>query len=170
MIESHVNEGRTKVSLAKKLNPLWWFMNDVEQTVEQAPWYIPEKPLWWRYVMWTFVRNPLMNLHCFGFGWSWLLVVAVVVALHFLVGASWWWLLLLPVFTGGVQDRNYVVTGRAPVMTVQRNDLNPPETGIQWCVSWLPLPLPFVSYCGKKTVAYLGWQPSGVFNGKLVPA
>src|SRR5262249_41750837 len=37
-------------------------------------------------------------------------------------------------FVIGVQDCNYTVIGRAPVMTVQRDDLGPPERGFQWCV------------------------------------
>jgi hypothetical protein len=41
-------------------------------------------------------------------------------------------------FVIGVQDRNYMVTGKAPVMTVQLDDLVPPETGFQWCVLHLP--------------------------------
>jgi hypothetical protein len=46
----------------------------------------------------------------------------------------------------GVNDRNYEVIGRAPVMTVQRNDLRPEETGWQWSVTKLAvLRLPFVS-------------------------
>lgn len=32
----------------------------------------------------------------------------------------------------GVQDRNYTVVGRTPVLTVQRDDLQPPERG--WAV------------------------------------
>ena len=68
----------------------------------------------------------------------------------------------------GVSDRNYTLTGRAPVMTVQRDDLNPPERGFQWCVLKLgALFLPFVSYVGRYVVWYLGWQPSGFFGAKF---
>src|SRR5262249_19075884 len=60
----------------------------------------------------------------------------------------------------GMQDRNYSVWGRAPVITVQRNDLSPPELGWQWCVLAVgPWRLPFVSYSGRRVVWYLGWQP-----------
>jgi hypothetical protein len=65
----------------------------------------------------------------------------------------------------GVQDCNYTVIGRAPVMTVQRNDIN--EHGWQWCVIRLGLGLPFVSYSGKHAVWYAGWQPSGIFGLKF---
>lgn len=61
----------------------------------------------------------------------------------------------------GVQDRNYKVTGKAPVLTIQRDDLSPPETGFQWCWIRLWIPLWFVSYSGKSVVWYIGWQPSG---------
>jgi hypothetical protein len=71
-------------------------------------------------------------------------------------------------FIGGVQDRNYSVLGRAPVMTVQRNDLQPPERGFQWCVLAVgPLRLPFVSYSGRRVVWYAGWQPSGFLGVKF---
>src|SRR5829696_2439144 len=58
----------------------------------------------------------------------------------------------------GVNDRNYQVVGRTPVMTVQRNDLRPVETGWQWSVIKLSaLRLPFVSYSGIRVVWYVGW-------------
>jgi hypothetical protein len=66
----------------------------------------------------------------------------------------------------GVQDRNYTVVGRAPVLTVQRDDLQPPERGWQWCLLRLLLPLPFVSYSGSRGVFYAGWQPTGLFGFK----
>ena len=70
----------------------------------------------------------------------------------------------------GIKDKSYTVTGRAPVWTVQRNDLNPPETGWQWHVLYggeLWVPRFFVSYSGKRLVWYAGWQPSGFFGAKL---
>jgi hypothetical protein len=33
--------GREKKPLSQKLNPIWWFGNDAEQTVDQADWYLP---------------------------------------------------------------------------------------------------------------------------------
>jgi hypothetical protein len=68
----------------------------------------------------------------------------------------------------GVGDQNYKVTGKAPVLAVQRDDLDPPETGWQWCVIRLGLLLlPFISYSGPRLVCYAGWQPSGFFGLKL---
>jgi hypothetical protein len=67
----------------------------------------------------------------------------------------------------GVQDRNYTVTGKVPVMCVQRDDLSPPETGIQWCRINLMIPLWFISYSGTKRDYQLGWQPSGFFGLKI---
>ena len=68
----------------------------------------------------------------------------------------------------GVQDRNYTVMGRAPVMTLQRDDLQPPETGWQWCLIKLDsIWLPFISYAGKRVVFQLGWQPNGFATVKL---
>ena len=68
----------------------------------------------------------------------------------------------------GVQDRNYTVTGRAPVLTVQRDDIG--EIGWQWCFlhrGELSFPLPFISYSGRRVVFQLGWQPSGFATFKL---
>jgi hypothetical protein len=67
----------------------------------------------------------------------------------------------------GVQDRNYTVVGKAPVLTVQRNDLQPPERGFQYCLLKLPIPLPFISYSGRYVTWYFGWQPTGFFGAKF---
>lgn len=73
----------------------------------------------------------------------------------------------------GVGDKIYNVRGKAPVMTVQRNDLSPPELGWQWCVlsgGDLLVPRFFVSHCGKWITWYFGWQPTGFFGAKIVGA
>jgi hypothetical protein len=67
----------------------------------------------------------------------------------------------------GCQDRNYEFTAKAPANTVQRDDLDPPEFGFQWSVIWLTVPLPFISYSGRWTTWYAGWQPSGIFGLKF---
>lgn len=51
----------------KKANPLWWFGNDTEQKVSEAPWYHPEWPEWKRKLFWNF-RNPLQNFRAFVIG------------------------------------------------------------------------------------------------------
>jgi hypothetical protein len=124
--------GRVPISILKKINPLWWFQNETEQTVDHAPDYHPEWPYWRRWLVWNVVRNPLQNFRCFVIG---------------------------------VQDRNYTVTGKAPVGTVQRDDIG--EIGWQWSVIWLAFPLPFVSYSGRRVIWYVGWQPSGFAGCKL---
>lgn len=133
-MDSFQYTSRTLKPWGKKLNPIWWFQNDDEQTVDEAPWYHPEWPEWRRYLYWNFFRNPLQNLRAYVIG---------------------------------VSDRNYTVYGRAPVLTVQRNDLTPPEYGWQWSVILLPIPAPFISYSGKHMVWYIGWQPSGFAGVKL---
>jgi hypothetical protein len=70
-------------------------------------------------------------------------------------------------FVIGVQDRNYTVDGKAPVLTVQRSDLVPPQTGWQWCILQTAIPRGFISYSGTRVVWYAGWQPSGFFGFKL---
>ena len=135
MTEIQTIDGRSLKPLLQKLNPIWWFQNDDEQHVSDAPWYHPEWPQWRREFYWNFLRNPLQNFRCYVLG---------------------------------IADRNYTVAGRAPVMTVQRDDLAPPEQGFQWCVIKLGnLLLPFVSYAGRRIVWYLGWQPSGIFGVKF---
>jgi hypothetical protein len=127
--------GRVSKPWYKKINPIWWWQNDDEQTVDQAPWYHPEWSQWRRWLVWNVFRNPLQNFRA---------------------------------YVVGVQDRNYTVYGKAPVLTVQRNDLQPPETGWQWCyIALTPFYLPFISYSGKRIVWYAGWQPNGFFGFKL---
>lgn len=133
-MESFTWTVRVRKPWYKKINPIWWWMNDDNQTIDQAPWYHPEWPRWRRWLIWNVFRNPLQNLRSFVLG---------------------------------VQDRNYTVTGKHPVLCVQRNDLVPPETGWQWCVCWTLLPRPFVSYSGTKIVFYAGWQPNGFFGFKF---
>jgi hypothetical protein len=58
---------RTPIPLSKKLNPIWWFGNDSEQTVDQAPWFMAGKPEWLRRIAWN-LRNPLQNFRCYVVG------------------------------------------------------------------------------------------------------
>jgi hypothetical protein len=133
--ETLVIEGRTLKPWTKKLNPIWWFGNDDEQTVDEADWYQPEWPYWRRWLYWNVFRNPLQNFRC---------------------------------YVVGVADRNYTVVGKPPVTCVQRNDLEPPEFGWQWCIIKLGIfRFPFVSYSGVYIVWYAGWQPSGFFGIKF---
>lgn len=71
----------------------------------------------------------------------------------------------------GVQDLNFSVIGRAPVRTIQRDDLVPPEYGWQWCVLFggdlWPFMLPFVSYVGRRIIFQAGWQWMGFATLKL---
>jgi hypothetical protein len=134
MTDRYTFTGRVCKPWYKKINLIWWFENDDNQTVDEAPWYHPEWPEWRRKLIWNVFRNPLQNFRSFVIG---------------------------------VQDRNYTVTGKAPVLTVQRDDLQPPETGWQWCILHTLIPLPFVSYSGSKYLWYAGWQPNGFFGFKF---
>lgn len=125
--------GRTKKPFWKKLLPIWWLMNDDEQTVDQATWYMPGEPHWKRWLYWNVFRNPAQNLSAFVLG---------------------------------VQDKNYKVVGKYPVLTIQRDDLRPQEYGYHYTVIEKLLGLPFVSYCDQKKVWYIGWQPNGFFRMK----
>jgi hypothetical protein len=135
MIETVEVSERIRKPLWKKLNPMWWFGNEGEQTVDEAPWYMPHRPRIVRYIFWNFFRNPMMNFR------------------NYVIG---------------VGDRTYTVVGKVPAMCIQRDDLDPPELGWQWSFirsRWLLLP--FVSYCGRKFVMQLGWQPFGYAEIKL---
>lgn len=57
--------GRTRVSVWKKINLLWWPRNDFEP--EPPDWYLPDRPGWWRAVFWWF-RNPFQNFGRFVLG------------------------------------------------------------------------------------------------------
>ena len=61
--------GRRRGPLRKKMNPVWWFMNSSEQTVDVSPWYRPALPYWQRWLYWS-IRNPLQNLRAFVLGVS----------------------------------------------------------------------------------------------------
>ena len=136
MIESVAVTGRTSQPFRKKLNPVWWLLNDGEQTVDQAPWYKSDYPWLIRYLFWNFLRNPMMNFR------------------NYVIG---------------VGDRNYKVLGKRPAMTIQRDDLCPPELGLQWSIIQLNcgIILPFFSYCGKRLVIQCGWQPFGFAEIKI---
>jgi len=73
-------------------------------------------------------------------------------------------------FVIGVEDRNYSVTGSAPVLLTTGRDGQPQQFGWRWAIirtKWLRLP--YVSYWGGRVEFYLGWRPaSGGFGLKLV--
>jgi len=136
-IESYTFTGRVREPWYDKVNPIWWFLNDTEQTVDQAPTFYPTYPHWLRWVLWN-IRNPIQNFRAFVIG---------------------------------VQDKNYTVTGKVPVLTVQRDDLVPPEKGFQYCYLHggdLWFPRGFVSYSGTYIDWYFGWQPTGFFGLKWI--
>lgn len=65
-------------------------------------------------------------------------------------------------FVVGVEDRDLIVTGPAPVFLTVWREAQPPRTGWKWSVirtGWLRLP--FVSYSGARVLVYVGWLPSG---------
>jgi hypothetical protein len=74
-------------------------------------------------------------------------------------------------FVIGVEDRNYTVTGTAPVLATTGRDCTPQQQGWRWAIiktKWLRLP--FVSYYRIGVVEfYLGWRPySGGLGLKIV--
>lgn len=49
----------------KKLNPIWWFLNDDDPHPPEK--YKPTSPKWWRYAYWYW-RNPLHNFFWYVVG------------------------------------------------------------------------------------------------------
>jgi hypothetical protein len=130
MIETVAVSGRTLRPWWDKINPIWWFGNDSEP--DPPSWYLPTRPLWWRYVFW-YLRNPFMNF------------------LNYVVGVS---------------DRNFNVTGPAPVMVTEWADIGDSRRW-KWSLIRLPIPLPFVSYSGKRVLWHVGWEPGGCLQVKF---
>lgn len=80
-------------------------------------------------------------------------------------------------FVIGVEDRNYSVTGSAPVLRTTGRDCTPQQLGWRWAILRVGLlvRLPYVSYWGalpwtsRNVEFYLGWRPhSGGFGLKIV--
>jgi hypothetical protein len=68
----------------------------------------------------------------------------------------------------GVCDRNFTVTGTAPVYATNWSEIDPSKTG--WKVSTIQvgaLRLPFASYENEYVIWYAGWQWSGFFGFKF---
>jgi hypothetical protein len=70
MIETVEVTGRQRKRWHKKINPIWWFLNEDEQRVDDgtADWYHPEWPHWRRWFYWNVFRNPLQNFRCHVIG------------------------------------------------------------------------------------------------------
>lgn len=152
--------GRERCPDKYRRNPLWWFRNDFQQSVQQAPWFHgpdptvqgyqgPPWPEAQREAAWTYQRNPLQNFN---------------------------------MFVTGIADRNYtvdVMEGWNDTQVIQRNDLIDPKTGLPGeGVQRHRLTLDDGSvkqwYCKcinptedkKGSVTSYGWQPSGLFELK----
>jgi hypothetical protein len=85
--------GRVKQPIWKKLNPVWWLLNDDEP--DPPDWQLPGKPYFIRQLSW-YARNPFQNFGKYVFG---------------------------------VYDRNYSVTGTAPVYATNWSEIDPSKTG-----------------------------------------
>jgi hypothetical protein len=130
----------------------------------QIPWTTKINPLWW------FVGPDGWNAPDTNNGTPYLPDVKNTWLRRF-----YWFVCRNPLmnFVGfiiGVEDRNYRVTGSAPVLLTTGRDATPPIYGWRWAVlsvGWLRLP--YVSYYGGWIEFYLGWRPaSGGFGLKIV--
>jgi hypothetical protein len=129
--------GRTRKSWYLKINPVWWFMNDDEQTVDLADWYHPEWPYWRRWLYWNGFRNPLQNFRAY--------VVGVSDKNYSVRGRE-------PAMT--VQRNDLVPAEYGYQWCVLYG-------GELW------VPRLFLSYSGKSVVWYVGHQPSGFWGVKF---
>lgn len=146
-VETRWVQHNKHIPLIKKLNPIWWFLNDDQQRVDQAPWYEPTWPEWERILVWNMFRNPMQNFRSYVIG---------VQDKSFYVTAKKPW---------GTIQRNDLCN-RNP----KTGAIISCQTGYQWHWLWggdLLFPLPFVSYSGKNVVWYAGWQPGGFAGTKL---
>ena len=64
-VEEVLVEGRRKLPLYKKLNLVWWFLNEYEPI--PPDWYHPGLNFWLRLPSW-YMRNPLQNAGNYVFG------------------------------------------------------------------------------------------------------
>jgi hypothetical protein len=132
---------RVLIPWTKKINPLWWL-------VGPDGWNAPEFNNGAPYL--PGVTNVwLRRFYWFGCRNPLMNVVGFVI---------------------GVEDRNYSVTGSAPVLLTTGRDGVPPIIGWRWAIlSVGRLRLPYVSYWGGRLEFYLGWRPaSGGFGHKFV--
>jgi hypothetical protein len=142
MWESVTMTDRVLIPWTKKTNPLWWL-------VGPDGWEVPE------------INN----------GEPYLPEVKNIWLRRF-----YWFFCRNPMmnfvgFVIGVEDRNYTVTGTAPVLRTTGRDCDPQQFGFRWAVlkvgKWVRLP--YVSYWNGKVEFYLGWRPhSGGFGLKFV--
>lgn len=148
MIETIRIDGRELIPWTTKINPIWWLQGP-------SGWTVP-----------TVNNNS-----------SYLPEVTNVTLRRF-----YWFVCRNPLmnfvgFVIGVEDRNYSVTGSAPVLKTTGRDCSPPQIGWRWAVLKVNpiIRLPYVSYWGpifgskRRVEFYLGWRPhSGGFGVKLV--
>lgn len=147
-VDMATHDPRTPIPWTKKINPIWWL---------QGPdgWEVPE------------INN----------GEPYLPNVKNIWLRRF-----YWFVCRNPLmnfmgFVIGVEDKNYKVTGTAPVLATTGRDVNPPQEGWRWAYlrtgwRWLP----YVSYYrkawwvkGRGIEFYFGWRPhSGGFGLKVV--
>ena len=137
-MECRTYTGRVRVSIWKKLNPVWWFQNDFEQTLEEAPWYEPDRPQWLRECMWNF-RNPLRNFFA--------VVIGVQDRNYTVCGKA-------PIDVIQRDDMSPPEIGL--------------RDGWQYSFIYLYpwLVLPFISYSGRWVIWYAGWGQDGGFGLK----
>lgn len=136
--------GRTLAPAKLKADPLWWFRNDYEQQIGEAPWFMPGFPEWMREAAWS-VRNPMENGNMFAWG---------VADRNYTVD----------VIEGDpdpmvIQRDDVIGPDGKPEKGYQRSRLTFEDGKVKY----------WTSYCDDHVVHSYGWQPSGLFEIKFHP-
>ena len=138
MIETFLIADRVREPLAKKLNPLWWFMNDFEPL--PPVWYRPGKRL--RMIFWYF-RNPFQNAGRYVIG---------VADRSYTVTGEW------PVVQTVWED---VPWADFPTLRPRHGFKRATITLENGRT------LPWLSYSTPRCLVYWGWQPNGFAGVKF---
>ena len=132
MIETATVSDRTLMPLRRKLNPLWWFMNDFEPC--PPDWYRPGKSV--RALFWYF-RNPFQNAGRYVLG---------VADRNYVVTGEW------PVMQTVWED----------VPAAWLPDFRPKSGWKSTAIELENgRTLPWISYSTPRALFYWGWQPNG---------
>lgn len=132
--------GRSKVPFALKCSPKFWFENNFQQTLDEAPWYEPDKPQAERERDWN-LRNPAQNLRA---------VVLGCLDKNYKFKGK---------YPADTIQRNDL-----------KNPDGSEQTGFQWTLSYggdLWVPRWFISYSGKRVVWYYGTNYTGFYGAKF---
>lgn len=163
MIEKKSYPG-SSVSLRRRVNPVWLFLNDEEPTPPE--WFATtHQPL--PLIRW-YLRNPFQNGFKWGFPFLGVWLGLVIAALAWLVGLSAWLGLLGLLLAGGFKHVPHSAWGQAPLDTTTWWEVQSGRAQWKWSVTllWF-LPMLFLSYESSRVIFYYGHAADGTFGLKV---